>query len=54
MSVIVILLVASIIVAGGFLGAFLWSLKDGQLDDQYSPPFRILFEDKPGDEQPNK
>ena len=46
MSVIVILLLASIIIAGGFLIAFLWSLKSGQMDDSYSPPYRILFEDK--------
>jgi cbb3-type cytochrome oxidase maturation protein len=45
MSVIVILLIVSIIVAGGFLIAFLWSLKDGQMDDPFSPPNRILFDD---------
>ena len=50
MAVIVILLIASIIVAGGFLIAFLWSLKDGQMDDSFSPPLRILFDDKTKDE----
>jgi len=32
-------------VAGGFLAAFLWSVKDGQYDDDYTPSVRILFED---------
>lgn len=48
MSVIILLIIASIIVAGGFLIAFMWSVKDGQYDDNYSPANRILFDDKPG------
>lgn len=47
MSVIVILLIASISVAALFLGAFIWSVKNGQFDDSFSPPQRILFDDKP-------
>jgi cbb3-type cytochrome oxidase maturation protein len=47
MSVIIILLVASISVAATFLFAFLWSVKHGQFDDEKSPPWRILFDDKP-------
>jgi cbb3-type cytochrome oxidase maturation protein len=49
MSVLIILLLVSIIVAGGFLVAFLWSLKDGQMDDNFSPSVRILFDDKKTD-----
>ncbi len=45
MSVIIIMLVGSLIIAGGFLIAFLWSVKDGQYEDDYSPAQRILFED---------
>jgi cbb3-type cytochrome oxidase maturation protein len=45
MSVIIVLLLASISVAALFLGAFIWSVKKGQFDDDYSPPRRILFED---------
>ncbi len=45
MSVIVLLLVASLSVALLFLGAFLWSVRNKQYDDDYSPPRRILFED---------
>lgn len=47
MSVILILLIVSISVAALFLGAFMWGVKTGQFDDDYSPASRILFEDKP-------
>jgi cbb3-type cytochrome oxidase maturation protein len=45
MSVIIILLIASISVAGIFLAAFIWSVKNKQYDDEFSPPVRILFDD---------
>lgn len=45
MSVIIILLIASITVASVFLAAFLWSVRKGQFDDEVSPPVRILFDD---------
>jgi cbb3-type cytochrome oxidase maturation protein len=45
MSAIFLLLIASITVAAIFLGAFLWSVKKGQFDDEVSPPVRILFDD---------
>ena len=57
MSVIIILLIASITVAAVFLGAFLWSVRKGQFDDEVSPPMRMLFEDpgKPrGEDLPGK
>jgi cbb3-type cytochrome oxidase maturation protein len=47
MSVIIILLIASISVAALFLIAFIWSVKNGQFRDEVSPAVRILFEDKP-------
>jgi cbb3-type cytochrome oxidase maturation protein len=46
MSVIIILLIASISIAGLFLGAFLWSVKSGQYDDEASAPVRMLFDDE--------
>jgi cbb3-type cytochrome oxidase maturation protein len=46
MSVIIILLLASISIAGGFLIAFFWSVNDGQYDDDTSPAQRILFDKK--------
>ena len=45
MAVIVILILVSVLVAGGFLLAFLWSVNTGQMDDDYTPSVRILFED---------
>lgn len=50
MSVILILLSASLIIATGFLVAFLWSVKNGQFDDHYTPSVRILFEEQTNDE----
>ena len=47
MSVIIILLLASISVASLFLAAFIWSVKNRQYDDEFSPPRRILFDDHP-------
>jgi len=45
MSVIILLLIASLSVALLFLGLFLWSVKNRQFDDGFSPPRRILFDD---------
>lgn len=51
MSVIIVLIGFSLLVAIIFLVAFLWSVKSGQYDDDYTPSVRILFEDeKPGNE----
>ncbi len=46
MTVIIVLIIISILVAGGFLAAFLWAVRSGQYDDTYSPSVRMLFEDK--------
>jgi cbb3-type cytochrome oxidase maturation protein len=46
MSVIILLLVASISIAGLFLFAFIWNVKTGQYDDETAPAMRILFVDK--------
>ena len=46
MSVIFLLISLSLLVAGSFLGAFLWAIKDGQFEDDYSPSVRMLYEDK--------
>lgn len=46
MSVLIILVCFSLLVAGAFLGAFLWAIKDGQFEDSYSPSVRILFDSK--------
>lgn len=46
MSVIVILVFFSVLVAGGFLIAFLWAVRSGQYEDRYTPSVRILFDDE--------
>jgi len=46
MSVIVVLIGFSIVVAAGFLIAFLWAVKSGQYDDDISPSIRILFDNE--------
>jgi cbb3-type cytochrome oxidase maturation protein len=54
MSVIILLLIASISVASIFLAAFIWSVHNKQYDDEYSPPVRILFDDAVRDQQENQ
>ena len=46
MIVILVLIAISVVVAGGFLGAFIWAVKSGQYDDTYSPSVRMLFDNK--------
>ncbi len=46
MSVLFILISASLIIAIGFLVAFIWSVKSGQYDDDYTPSVRMLFDDE--------
>ena len=46
MGVIILLIIVSVLVAGGFLIAFLWSVNTGQMDVDYTPSVRILFEDE--------
>jgi cbb3-type cytochrome oxidase maturation protein len=55
MSVLVVLIGFSLIVAIGFLLAFLWAVRSGQYDDDVSPSVRILYDnDKPNTDQTNE
>jgi len=54
MTVIIVLISASIIVATVFLIAFLWAVKSGQYDDRYTPSVRILFDDETKEEENKK
>ncbi len=54
MSVIVVLIGASLLVATGFLIAYLWAVKHGQYDDKYTPSVRILFEEEKKSENRNQ
>lgn len=44
MEVIYFLIACSIVVAAGFLVAFIWAVKSGQYKDTYTPAVRILFD----------
>ena len=46
MSVMFILILASLFVAVCFLVAFLWAVRSGQFDDRHTPSIRMLLDDK--------
>ena len=46
MNVIFILIAVSLFVAIGFLISFIWSIRAGQFEDEYTPSVRILFDDE--------
>ena len=45
MSVMYIVLPLALIFAGVFVGAFIWAVRQGQLDDLETPAARMLFDD---------
>ncbi len=45
-GIMILILLISILIAGGFLLAFIWSVKTGQFDDDFSPAHRALFDSK--------
>lgn len=44
MSAIFIMIGASLLLAIGFLIAFIWSVRSNQYEDDYTPSVRILFD----------
>lgn len=46
MNILYFLVGCSVLMALVFLGAFVWSLKNGQHDDVYTPGIRVLFDDE--------
>lgn len=46
MYIIFLMIGVSITVAGLFLGAFLWAVRSGQYDDDYTPAVRMLFDNE--------
>ncbi len=46
MLLIVGLILISLTLALGFLGAFFWAVKTGQFDDTETPSRRMLFDNK--------
>lgn len=54
MSVILVLIGASLFVAICFLIAFFWAVKNGQYEDTYTPSVRMLFDDELVKKEKNK
>lgn len=46
MSVVYILIIASLVVAASFLGCFIWAVRSGQYEDTYTPSMRILNDEE--------
>ncbi len=53
MSVIILLIIFSVIVATAFLIAFIWAVRSGQFDDTKSPSVRMLFDEEPTEKDKN-
>ncbi|SFH43803.1 cbb3-type cytochrome oxidase assembly protein CcoS [Pedobacter insulae] len=51
MNILYFLVGCSVLMALIFLGAFYWSLKNGQHDDVVTPGMRVLFDEEPVDEE---
>lgn len=45
MKIIFFLILVSVILAAGFLIVYIWTARNGQFDDDYTPAMRILFDD---------
>jgi cbb3-type cytochrome oxidase maturation protein len=54
MSVILVLILASLGVAVAFLASFIWAVKAGQFEDTCTPAMRILGEDQGRDVSPRR
>jgi cbb3-type cytochrome oxidase maturation protein len=45
MTVLLLLIFASLALAGAFLGAFIWAVRSGQFEDTCTPSMRVLTEE---------
>lgn len=46
MSVILLLIPLSIVIAAAFLAAFIWAVRSGQYEDTCTPSMRLLTDDR--------
>lgn len=46
MKIIIVLIICSLLLAIGFLSAFIWSVKSGQMEDTTTPGMRILNDEE--------
>jgi len=54
MKIILLLIGCSLVLAVGFLIAFIWSVKSGQIDDTSKPAYRIIDDDGTIDTSTNR
>lgn len=47
MDVLFLILPVALVMAGGFLWAFFYSVRKGQFDDLDTPRYRAIFDDVP-------
>jgi len=47
MSTIYLMIPVTLLIAGGFLLAYIWSVRNGQFEDTTTPAMRMLSDDKP-------
>ncbi len=51
MNILFVLIGVSLFAALVFLALFIWAVKSGQYDDNYTPSVRILFDDEMEEEK---
>jgi len=54
MNILFILIGVSLFAALIFLAMFIWAVKTGQYDDNYTPSIRILFEEDEDEDEEKK
>lgn len=47
MTTIYLMIPVTLFIAGGFLLAYIWSVRSGQFEDTCTPAMRMLSDDKP-------
>jgi cbb3-type cytochrome oxidase maturation protein len=47
MSVVLLLIPLSVLIAAGFLLAFIWAVRSGQYEDTATPALRVLADEPP-------
>jgi cbb3-type cytochrome oxidase maturation protein len=52
MSIIFLLIPLSVLIATGFLLAFIWAVRSGQYEDTCTPSMRMLLQDPPNQAKP--
>lgn len=52
MNILYLLIGVSLLAALVFLALFIWAVRTGQYDDNYTPAIRVLFDDEEVEEEP--